>query len=167
MKRTFASLDDFEALHVAIFIEERNTRIYENFAHMFAEFNDAESQIITSTFREMAGQEHEHSSRLQELYRERFGSRPCILTDADVEDVIEVPQLQDGEQFIYGGIDRRQALEVALAAERQARHFYTELALLTMDAPMRGLYQELANLERDHEEFLEHKLAEMKPSARG
>lgn len=159
MKRHFADLEPFEAMHVAIFIEERNARIYENFAQMFEEFNDAETAEVAAVFREMAGTEREHGTKLQELYWTYFRNQPCALTDVDVADVIEVPQLQDGEQFICGGMTLRQALEVALAAERQARHYYNELAALTLEAPLRGLYQELANLERDHEEFLEHKLA--------
>lgn len=159
MKRSFASLEAYEALHVAIFIEERNARIYENFAQVFAEFNDRESQSIATVFREMAEEERRHGSQLQELYWKKFGNQPCALTDADIADVIEVPQLQDSEQFIYGGLTPRQALEVGLAAERQARRFYSDLAPLTMDAPMRGLFWELANLEREHEEFLERKLA--------
>lgn len=163
MKRKFSTLEPFEAMHVAIFIEERNARIYQNFAQMFVEFNDAESHEIAASFQEMASEERHHGTQLQELYLKNFGNRPCALTDTDIADVIEVPQLQDGEQFIYGGSNARQALEVALAAERQARTYYTELAALTMEAPLRGFYQELASLERDHEEFLERKLATLQP----
>lgn len=162
MKRSFASLELFEALHVAIFIEERNARIYENFAEIFARFNDDEGQSITVTFREMAEQERSHSSQLQELYWKRFRNQPCALTDADIADVIEIPQLQDEEELTSRRLTPRQALEVGLAAERQAHHFYSELAALTMEAPLRGLYWELASLERDHEELLERKLANMK-----
>ena len=43
MKRDFASLTAQEALHVAIFVEERNAEIYHQFAEMFAEFHDPES----------------------------------------------------------------------------------------------------------------------------
>jgi len=159
MKRKFADLEAYEALHVAIFIEERNARIYERFAQQFAESSDEESQAIAATFREMADEELGHGSRLQELYYQYFKNQPCSLTDADIEEVIEVPQLQGAEPFISGAPNRRWALEAALTAERQAKHFYTDLALLTMEAPLRGLYQELARQERDHEEFLERKLA--------
>ena len=40
MKKAFTSLTPQEALHVAIFIEERNAEVYQNFAEMFAEFRD-------------------------------------------------------------------------------------------------------------------------------
>ena len=41
MKRAFPSLDPQEALHAAIFIEERNAQLYQRFAEMFMEFHDA------------------------------------------------------------------------------------------------------------------------------
>lgn len=165
MKRSFASLDDFEALHVAIFIEERNAALYEEFARRFAGFDDPESPAIAATFREMAEQERSHSTRLQERYRQLFGHQGCTLTDADVADVIELPELPARDQPLPGRVTRRQALEVALAAERQARHYYAELAALTLDAPLRWLYRELANFERDHEEFLERKRATLRAHA--
>ena len=42
MQRAFSTLNAQEALHIAIFIEERNADIYHRFAEMFAEFHDAE-----------------------------------------------------------------------------------------------------------------------------
>lgn len=167
MKRDFASLEEHEALHVAVFIEERNARIYENFAQMFEEFNDEESRNIAATFREMAAEERRHAQTLQARYVQQFGTLTCALTDADINDVIEVPELVDGEMFVTGRIPRRRALEVALAAEQHARNYYTQLAALTLDAPLRGLYQELANFERDHVEFLERKLARAKLATPG
>ena len=62
MKRSFASLDPQEALHVAIFIEERNAELYHRFAEMFVEFRDSESLEIASVFWEMAAEEKNHSS---------------------------------------------------------------------------------------------------------
>ena len=58
MKRDFASLSAQEALHVAIFIEERNAEIYHQFAEMFAEFRDPESLEIA------AARQNEHECRV-------------------------------------------------------------------------------------------------------
>ena len=53
MKREFASLSAQEALHVAIFVEERNADIYREFAEMFAEFRDPPSlEIAAAGFRQ-------------------------------------------------------------------------------------------------------------------
>src|SRR6516164_7254022 len=62
MKRDFASLSTQEALHVAIFIEERNAEIYHQFAEMFAEFRDPESLEIAAAFWDMATEERKHGT---------------------------------------------------------------------------------------------------------
>ncbi len=167
MKRPFSSLTPQEALHVAIFIEERNAHIYENFARMFAEFKDADAQEIAAAFQDMAAEERGHGTVLQERYSERFGNRACTLTDADIDEVIEVPQLDDGEMFIIGRISTRKALEVALHAEQQARRYYVQLSEQTQDQELHTLYTEFAQFERDHEAFLEQKLAQGKFAAEG
>ena len=70
MRRTFASLNPQEALHVAIFIEERSADIYHRFARMFTEFRDPDSLEIASVFLDMAVEERRHSTVLQEKYQE-------------------------------------------------------------------------------------------------
>ena len=99
MKRSFASLNPQEALHVAIFIEERNAELYQQFAEMFAEFRDSESLEIASVFQEMAAEEKDHSSKLQTRYMERFGTSSCALTEEDLVELIEVPRLEAGGTF--------------------------------------------------------------------
>jgi len=74
MTRAFASLSPQEALHVAIFIEERNADIYQWFAEMFNEFRDAESLEIASVFWDMSVEEKRHSTLLQGRYQELFGT---------------------------------------------------------------------------------------------
>ena len=93
MKRDFASLTAQEALHVAIFIEERNAEIYTQFAELFAEFRDAESLQIAQVFHEMAEEERHHGTMLQERYFERYGTQHCIITEENIRELIEVPKL--------------------------------------------------------------------------
>jgi rubrerythrin len=95
MKRSFASLDPQEALHVAIFIEERNAALYHRFAEMFVEFRDSESLEIAGVFWEMAVEEKNHSSILQGQYTEKYGNSRCALTEEDLVEWIEVPKLED------------------------------------------------------------------------
>jgi rubrerythrin len=164
MKRAFSSLSVQEALHVAIFIEERNASLYHRFAEMFVEFRDVESLEIAGVFWDMAVEENHHSTRLQQLYTERFGTASCAVTEQDIEDMIEVPRLEDGD--VFGGDPRNftsareRALQVAFAAEQNARKFYAGLAENTPDAKLRRLYQELAEFETDHVQFLERKLTQ-------
>ena len=162
MKRAFSSLSAQEALHVAIFIEERNASLYHRFAEMFVEFRDMESLEIAGVFWDMAVEENHHSTRLQQLYTDRFGNSSCTMTEEDIADMIELPRLEDGNVLSGDPRDissaRERALQVALAAEQNARKFYSSLAAQAPDDKLRRLYGELAAFETDHVEFLERKL---------
>ena len=172
MKRDFASLNTQEALHVAIFIEERNAEIYHQFAELFAGFQDDDSLEIAGTFWDMATEERRHGTQLQQRYFDRYGTRPCAITEEDVRDLIEVPQLASGDIFaisrVQGGRSPRQlALEVAIAAEQNAVRYYSRLAELTEDTDLRELYREFLDFENDHTDFLEKKIAEARRAAGG
>jgi rubrerythrin len=160
MKRTFASLAPSEALHVAIFIEERNAEIYPNFADVFVQFGDPDSIDISLAFREMSIEEHRHSSRLQQRYFERYGSQSSSVTEDDISDLIEVPSLHSAD--VFGLRDtgnhisaRQKAFAVALAAESSAADFYSRLADTTNDAEMRTFFQEFVDMEMQHAAWLE------------
>ncbi len=163
MKRSFASLSSQEALHVAIFIEERNAELYQQFAEMFAEFRDSESLEIASVFQEMASEEKDHSSKLQARYMEHFGTSSCALTEEDLVEMIEVPRLEEGDFFPAPGHKtlsaRDRALRVALNAERSAQQFYAELIEKTEPGPLRLLYRELAEMEDGHVAAIEQKMS--------
>jgi rubrerythrin len=165
MKKAFTSLTPQEALHVAIFIEERNAEVYHRFAEMFVEFRDVQSLEIASVFWDMAAEERHHSTLLQQRYMERYGNASCALTEEDLQELIEVPRLEPGN--IFDEYDdpakpsaRERAFQVALAAENNARQFYAELAGVTVDFQLRTLYKELAEYEKDHVEFLEKRIAQ-------
>ena len=79
MKREFASLTPPEALHVAIFIEERNAAIYHQFAELFAEFHDPESLEIAATFWDMASEERQHGTLLQKRYFDYHSDLPPLI----------------------------------------------------------------------------------------
>jgi rubrerythrin len=164
MQRAFASLDPQEALHVAIFIEERNAGIYHRFAEMFTEFHDAESLEIASVFWDMAVEEKRHSGILQGRYQERYGNASCSLTEEDLLELIEVPRLEDADLFAAGpapqGGAREKALQIALVAETSAHDFYTKLVEHTEDGPLRRLYTELSIMEDGHVVYLQRMLME-------
>jgi len=163
MKRSFASLNPQEALHVAIFIEERNAELYQRFAEMFAEFRDSDSLEIASVFQEMAEEEKDHSSKLQSSYIERFGTSSCALTEEDLVELIEVPRLEEGDFFFAPGQKivsaRDRALQVALSAERSAQRYYADLVAKTAPGPLRLLYRELAEMEDGHVASIEQRMS--------
>ncbi len=162
MKRSFASLNPQEALHVAIFIEERNAELYHQFAEMFLEFCDRESLEIAHIFQEMAAEEKSHSSQLQSLYIERFGTSGCALTEEDLVELIEVPRLEQVDFF--PALEKNniaahhRALQVALNAEQGARKYYASLVENTEPGPLRQLYRQLAEMEDGHVAFIEKRM---------
>jgi len=160
MKRSLAELSPQEVLTVAMWIEERNARIYESYAEMF-EWYEPEA---ARAFREMAHEEREHGRRLAALYAERYGEAICELTDEDIREVVEAPIVEDGEALIYDRASRRHAFDVGLQAERRARALYAELAARAEDPALRTLFDELARVESEHEAFFVRKLAEADPS---
>lgn len=163
MKKDFAALKPEEALHVAIFIEERNARMYEDFAQVFAGGRDKDSQEVANTFREMSSEERHHATVLMSRYLERYNMTPCTLTDADVSDLIELPQPNEEEYTLdhlkAGKASRQKVLEMALAAETRARDYYLKLLRSTDDPEMRALYTEMAQFENEHEQFLRRRVA--------
>ncbi len=163
MKRDFATLTAQEALHVAIFIEERNAEIYRQFAELFQHFGGPDAQQIAGVFEEMCEEEIAHGTELQERYRERYGTHACSITDDEVEDIVELPRVPDGAIFAIARtgatlVPRRQALAIALKAEKAARHFYAFLAKITDDEKLAALYYELGAFEDDHVSAVEHQL---------
>ena len=163
MRRTLASLNPQEALHVAIFIEERNAGIYHRFAGMFTEFRDPDSLEIASVFWDMAVEERRHSTALQEKYQERYGNAGCALTEEDLQDMIEVPRLDDGDVFADSATAQDSARERAVKVALAERTKPTELLLAPGRAdqrhPLRRLYNELATMEDGHVAYLENVLS--------
>lgn len=172
MKRSFASLNAQEALHVAIFIEERNATVYRQFAEMFAEFRDPDSLETSAAFWEMSKEEKQHGTMLQERYFQRYGTSACSVTEEDIADFIEVPRLEDGRIFSAdeiksGSSPREMALEVAASAEANALRFYKELSESCQDSELRALYQEFVAMETNHSSWIEQKLSLTRSTPRG
>ena len=172
MKRDFASLSPQEALHVAVFIEERNAKIYHQFAEMFSEFRDPDSLEIASTFWEMAAEERRHGTLLQKRYFDLYSTRACCMTEDDICDLIEVPRLESGDIFAItkvkaGRSPRELALETAAMAEQGAVRFYRRLAEITTDAEMRALYLEFVDFEIGHTDWIQQKVVETRGTSGG
>jgi len=162
MKRTFSSLSTQEALHVTVFIEERNAELYHRFAEMFSEFRDVESLEIASVFWEMAAEERRHGTLLLQRYTDLYNNRACALGEDDIHELIELPRLDASDIFetVKDRNARESALQVALGAEQQAREFYQNLSATTSEPGLRKLYTELCEFENAHVTFLERKIAE-------
>jgi rubrerythrin len=162
MLRSFASLTPSEALQAAISIEQRNAEVYHRFAEMFTEFGDDESQEIASVFWEMAVEEQGHRSLLEDKYVQTYGPLSSTLTEDELNEMVEVPKLDDDD--IFASLStlsaRDRALSVALRAEVGAQTFYAKLVERTPDGPLRQVFKDLARMEDGHVAYLESKLVD-------
>ncbi|HEY1732476.1 MAG TPA: ferritin family protein [Terriglobales bacterium] len=159
MQRSFSSLTAAEALRVAISIEQRNADVYHRFAEMFTQFGDEESLEIASVFWEMAVEEQGHRSLLEEKYVQAFGPLGGKLTEQDMIELVEVPQLESADLFAVSDefSPRDRALQVAVQAEVSAQQFYERLAGQTPEGPLRQMFRDLARMEDGHVSYLESK----------
>lgn len=155
---SITELKPHEVLKVAIWIERRNTAIYQNFAEMFQGYDEE----IRKALLDMADEETDHGKKLEELYRHVFGNMECALTDKDIKEIVESPQLEDGEVFITDSMKLEDALLVGLKAEQNAKKFYTDLARRTTNAELKTMYETLANVEVEHELLMQKKLDEVR-----
>ena len=135
-------------------IEARNAKVYDTFAQLFQGYDDS----VTAIFREMADEERQHGTDLEQRYRARFGPVPAPAEEP--KEVIEAPELEDAEALIFDSMTLEQALEVGLKAELMAREFYQREAGRISDPDLQKLYRELGEFEEDHVRRLEEKLAE-------
>jgi len=76
-----------------------NAQIYHQFAEMFASFQDSASLEIAGVLWDMAIEERHHSSLLQRHYTAKYGQGACALTETDILEIIELPQLDNAESL--------------------------------------------------------------------
>jgi len=138
----------------AIQIEARNGGIYDSLAQLFQGYDNS----VTDIFLEMAAEERQHGAELEQRYRERFGPVPSPAEEP--QEVIEAPDLDDSEAFIFDSMTIVQALESGLRAEEGARAFYGREVERTPDPALQKLYRELGEFEETHVRRLKEKLAE-------
>lgn len=149
MNKRFADLSPAEALQAAIAIERRNTTIYQNLAQTFASYDGKLGEVFAS----MAEEEVEHRLQLEAYLREHFpGERPTDQADAPTHEVVEAPDLDEPEAFIFDNVTVEQALEMAERAEARAHDFYRDMAQTARDEGLRALCQHMAEVEAGHQE---------------
>lgn len=167
MKREYSSLSPQEALHLAIFVEERNGGLYRQFADLFRGFGDRDSLEMAEVFLNLADEESRHEALLQERYLARYGDAFCGVTEEDIRPLVELPRLANGGIFAIARagattIPENHVLEVALAAEVSARRFYVQMLQYTEDPELRILYSELGEFEDAHVAMLSRRMAALR-----
>ena len=146
MAKSILELEPYEVLALAIAVESRNAERYATFAHIFTTYQDDASALLA----EMRDEEIEHRTVLQEMYKNRYGDKPCVIDEDDVDEVVEAIDVEDAEHLIFNDLTRREVLEAALKAEEGARQFYATLSQGMKDDELRSLCQRLAAYEEGH-----------------
>ncbi len=154
MSRPIESLSAQEVLALAIEIERINTVRFSTFANVFRGYDAG----VADHFEELAREEEDHEARLVQHFRDQFGEKVPKVKEADVDGVIESPDLDDPEALIFDSVSPEHVYHLALKAEQQARAFYRKAATATADAALASLFWALASLEDEHVTWLEKKM---------
>jgi rubrerythrin len=153
--RTFESLSPQEVLALAIQVERANAGKFRAFAVVFRGYQDA----VADRFEELAVEEEEHQAMLERRFDEQFGGAIPKVEETEVAGVIESPDLDDGETFVFDSMAPQHVYELALEAEEGARRFYQRAAEAASNTDLAELYRSLSSIEDTHVKWLRARLA--------
>jgi rubrerythrin len=151
----FQKLDLKDALDLAILIEEEAGERYLEFAEQMENQHTAEAARF---FREMIVNEAKHGEELSVRRRALFGEEPRGVDRSMLWDV-EAPEYEKARAFM----SQREALEVALGAERKAQAFFAEAVKHVTDPEVRRLFAQLREEEVLHERLVARELSALPP----
>ncbi|HLA76129.1 MAG TPA: demethoxyubiquinone hydroxylase family protein [Vicinamibacteria bacterium] len=147
----FATLSLKDALDLAILMEEEARERYLEFADQMEIHH---TQEAASFFRRMAENEAKHGRQLSERRQAAFPGQPRAVKRSMLWDV-EAPDYDAARAFM----SVRQAMEVALDAERKAHDFFQWALPHLKDAEVTRLFEELREEESQHQELVRAQLA--------
>lgn len=149
MRRRFVDLTLLEALQAAIAIERRNSELYENLAQTFGSYDGQLGKVFAA----LAEEEISHRLELEAYLRQQFpGERPTTEPDPAIHEVVEGPDLDEPEAFVFDNLTVEQAIEMAERAETRAYDFYRRVAQQAPDDGLRALCQHMAAVEAEHQQ---------------
>ncbi|MGN6507095.1 MAG: iron exporter MbfA [Tepidisphaeraceae bacterium] len=145
--RAIEELSDKEVLALAIGLEERDGRLYGDFADDLRDKYPDSARVLER----MRDDESSHRDRLTQLFRERFGdTMPAIRPD-------EVKGMNGHKPGVLNRPWSAEAIrERAAEMERTTHRFYEAAASKTTDAAVRQLLNSLADEERAHAASADH-----------
>jgi rubrerythrin len=149
----FSTLSLKDALDLAILIEEEARERYQEFESQLTLFN---TDLAAGFFSRMADIEAEHQRLLAERRTVLFGDLPSSVERSMLWDV-EAPGVESVRAFM----SLRQALEVALRAERDAFEFYDRASPLVSDPEVKALFTQLRAEEVEHQKQMGAEIARL------
>ena len=141
MKR-FSDLTEQEVLALAISNEEEDSRIYRGFAEGLREQAPASAKM----FDLMAEEEVRHRTRLNDLYKQKFGDYLPLIRRQDVKGFLRHKPL-----WLVRPLGLDEVRKYAAEMEYETARFYRKAAETSRDASVRQLLIDLAEAEDKHE----------------
>jgi erythrin-vacuolar iron transport family protein len=145
-KKSFKDLSEREILALAIQLEEEDSRVYSDFAEGLRESYPGTAKV----FDEMQAEESRHRQQLIELYRQRFGQHIPLIRRQDVKGFVERRPVWLIRPLGINTV--RKQVEIM---EAETRRFYEQALAQVSDASTRKLLGDLAEVERQHQDFAE------------
>lgn len=143
-KKNFKDLTEREILALAIQLEEEDSRVYADFADGLKEDYPSTAQI----FVEMQAEESRHRQRLIDLFQQRFGDHIPLIRAQDVKGFVERKPVWLVRPLGLATV--RKQVEVM---EGETLRFYERAMARVSDPSTRKLLGDLAEVERQHEDF--------------
>ena len=140
--KSFSDLTEQEVLALAITNEEEDSRIYRGFADGLREQAPASAKM----FELMAEEEVRHRTRLNDLYRSKFGEYLPLIRRQDVKGFISHKPL-----WLVRPLGLDEVRKYAAEMEYETARFYRKAAETSRDASVRQLLIDLAEAEDKHE----------------
>jgi len=152
-KIDFATLSLRDALDLAVLIEEE---AHERYVELASQMDLHHTPDAAAFFRTMAANEAKHGQQLAARRAGMFQDAARSVTRAMLWDV-EAPEYDE----VRASMTQRQALEVALRAERKAHAFFVAALPELRDAEVRTLFEHLRDEEVEHERLVNAELARL------
>lgn len=143
-KKNFKDLTEREILALAIQLEEEDSRVYADFADGLKDNYPASAKV----FIEMQAEESRHRQRLIDLYQQRFGDHIPLIRAQDVKGFVERKPVWLVRPLGLAAV--RKQVEVM---EGETLRFYERAMARVSDPSIRKLLGDLAEVERQHEDF--------------
>jgi rubrerythrin len=140
--KRFSDLTEQEVLALAISNEEEDSRIYRGFADGLREQAPASAKM----FELMAEEEVRHRSRLNDLYKQKFGEYLPLIRRQDVKGFLSHKPL-----WLVRPLGLDEVRKYAAEMEYETARFYRKAAETSRDASVRQLLIDLAEAEDKHE----------------
>ncbi|HKS68057.1 MAG TPA: ferritin family protein [Candidatus Acidoferrales bacterium] len=143
-KKKFKDLTEREILALAIQLEEEDSRVYADFAEGLRETYPATAKV----FEDMQVEESRHRQRLIDAFQARFGDHIPLIRAQDVKGFVERKPVWLVRPLGINTV--RKQVEVM---EQETMHFYERAMTRVSDPATRKLLGDLAEVEREHENF--------------